>query len=305
MVNDDTRALLERLRTADAPLSGEALARELGVSRVALWKRVEALRAAGYPVEAGRRGYRLGRSDKPLPWEFPGDEATTFHFDTLESTMDEALRRGWDGAPEGVVVAEHQTQGRGRADRSWTSAGGDLLVTQWLRPALPAAFAGSLALEALTLMSETLEELYGLDVRLKWPNDLVVGERKVGGLLVETFGAADRPRLCTVGLGLNVHGLPATDRPAASVGGLAPQADRRTILARWRHRLAAWAASPQLVPARWARRAALPPRVTLETFEGLTVSGVPLGFDRAGGLLLGGGETIRYGESRRTLGATT
>jgi BirA family biotin operon repressor/biotin-[acetyl-CoA-carboxylase] ligase len=303
MVNEAAKQLLDHLKNAPAPVSGEALARGLGISRVALWKRVESLRAAGYPVEADRRGYRLGTSDKPLPWEFPGDEDRTFHFETLGSTMDEALRLGLEGLAEGAVVAERQNAGRGRADRSWQSGGGDLLVTLVLRPKLPVSYAGALGLEALAALGDTLDELYHVATAVKWPNDLVapgVGA-KVAGVLVEAWGPLDSPRFYTVGLGLNVHGLPDLDRPTASVDGLGPvRADRRAILASWRARMGRWCAAPTLSPDRWSR--GLVPRPTaFETFDGRTLSGTPQGYDRTGSLVLGASiPPVRYGEIRRT-----
>lgn len=307
MVNEATKQLLDHLKKAPGPVSGEALARDLGVSRVALWKRVEALRAAGYPVEAGRRGYRLGTSDKPLPWEFPGDEDRTFHFETLGSTMDEALRLGLAGLPEAAVVAERQDAGRGRADRSWQSGGGDLLVTLVLRPRLPVAFAGALGLEALAALGDTLADLYQVETGVKWPNDLVArpgapdGGAKVAGVLVEAWGPVDAPRFYTVGLGLNVHGLPNLDRPTASVDGLGPvRADRRAILAGWRRRLSRWCEAPTLAPDRWSR--GLVPRPTaFETYDGRTVAGRPQGYDRTGALVLDGAlPPLKFGEVRRT-----
>jgi BirA family biotin operon repressor/biotin-[acetyl-CoA-carboxylase] ligase len=306
MVNKETLSLLQRLKHADRPVSGAALAREFGVSRVALWKRFEALRAAGYEVCADRAGYRLEPTDKPLPWEFPGDEGTVFHFDSLASTMDEASRLGLEGLAEGAVVAETQSLGRGRAQRRWESAGGDLLVTLLVRPALPLSFVGALGLEALACLAETLAALYNLNLSLKWPNDLMAGPDKVAGMLVEAFGPSDQPRFYTVGLGLNVHTVPTLDRPAASVASLGrPEADRRAILALWRHKLTAWVREPRPEPARWAALSSPFSPVSVDTFDGNTVSGLPQGFDRGGSLLLRCGDQsipIRYGEVRRTTG---
>lgn len=309
MVNEETLQLLHHLKTADGPVSGVALAREFGVSRVALWKRFEALRAAGYPVAADRAGYRLLPSDKPLPWEFPGDEAQTFHFESLDSTMDEAFRLGLAGQLDAAVVAERQTSGRGQAGRRWESAGGDLLVTLLLHPSLPMAYVGALGLEALASLADTLGGLYGLRLGLKWPNDLMFGDQKVAGVLVEACGPPDRPRFYTVGLGLNVHGLPALDRPTASIEALGkPGADRRAILADWRSRLGRWAQDPRPDPSRWQSLASPPQPLSVETLDGQTHRGVPLGFDRTGSLLLGGPQEthcIRFGESRRTQGVAS
>jgi BirA family biotin operon repressor/biotin-[acetyl-CoA-carboxylase] ligase len=204
------------------------------------------------------------------------------------------------------VVAERQSAGRGRAQRKWESAGGDLLVTLILRPALPLAFVGALGLEALACLADTLAELYGLEVSLKWPNDLVAGQRKMAGVLVEAFGASDQPRFYTVGLGLNVHTIPDLDRPAASVASLGhPQADRRAILAGWRQRLASWARDPRPEPTRWNALSSPPTPLAVDTFDGRTMAGFPQGFDRTGSLLLdcaGIPIPIRYGEVRRTQG---
>jgi BirA family biotin operon repressor/biotin-[acetyl-CoA-carboxylase] ligase len=305
-VNEGALFLLQLLKNADTPLSGEVLAREQGISRVALWKRVEALRAAGYAIEAGHSGYLLLPGDKPLPWEFPAGGVV--HFDTVASTMDEARRLALAGVAEAAVVAEHQTAGRGRADRTWSSPGGDLLVTLIVRPDLPVSFAGALALEALAAMADTLDELYGLDVELKWPNDLTWDGRKMAGALVEAWGGPDRPLFYTVGLGLNVHGLPTLDRPVTSVDALGARADRRAILSSWRTRVNRWAAAPTPDPARWAQRARFGRRFDGDTFDGRHVEGLSFGFDRAGDLLLARPDStlsIRYGELRRTTGATS
>jgi len=306
MVNEEALALLHLLKNADSPLSGEVLAREQGVSRVALWKRVEALRAAGYVVEAGHSGYRLLPNDKPLSWEFSDGEVA--HFESVGSTMDEARRLALAGARQTVVVAERQTAGRGRADRRWTSDGGDLLVTLIVRPDLPVSFAGALSLEALAALADALDELYGIDTELKWPNDLLANGRKIAGVLVESWGGTDRPLFYTVGLGLNVHGLPALDRPATSVDALGARADRRAILATWRARVNRWAAAPSPHPARWAARSRFDGRFAGDTFDGRRVEGLPLGFDRAGSLLLSdadGSIPIRYGELRHTQGVSS
>jgi BirA family biotin operon repressor/biotin-[acetyl-CoA-carboxylase] ligase len=117
------------------------------------------------------------------------------------STNAEVAAAAGDGAPEGlVVVAESQTAGRGRRDRSWTTpprAG--LTFSVLLRPSFPAAGWGWLPLLAGLAVATPLTTLTELDVRLKWPNDVLVGERKLGGILTEVVGTA-----VVVGIGLNV-----------------------------------------------------------------------------------------------------
>ena len=140
-------AVLQALRQAPEPLSGEALAARLGLSRAAVWKRINRLKAQGYAIEGSpRRGYRLlAATDKLLPEEIAlGLKARRLtgpvhHFETLASTNDLAKELAAQGAPEGtLVVAETQTGGRGRLGRQWDSPpGAGLYVSLLLRPMLP------------------------------------------------------------------------------------------------------------------------------------------------------------------------
>jgi BirA family biotin operon repressor/biotin-[acetyl-CoA-carboxylase] ligase len=120
-----------------------------------------------------------------------------------DSTNAEALRLAASGEPEGcVVVADAQTAGRGRLHRSWWSEPGRSLLTSWLvRPALPVEWWPTLTLVAGLAAARALIAAAGVEVRLKWPNDLLVGGRKLGGLLAE----ADGRGALVVGLGVNVR----------------------------------------------------------------------------------------------------
>jgi BirA family biotin operon repressor/biotin-[acetyl-CoA-carboxylase] ligase len=125
-------------------------------------------------------------------------------FDTVDSTNRYLVDEARAGAPEGTVaVAGEQTAGRGRLDRSWEAPpGSSLLVSVLLRPALPADDLPLLVAAAALAGADAVHEVAGLDARLKWPNDLVVGEegrRKLGGVLAETAGTA-----VVVGFGCNV-----------------------------------------------------------------------------------------------------
>jgi BirA family transcriptional regulator, biotin operon repressor / biotin---[acetyl-CoA-carboxylase] ligase len=133
------------------------------------------------------------------------------------STNAEVAAAARDGAPEGlVVVAEEQTAGRGRRDRTWTTplrAG--LTFSVLLRPAFPTAGWGWLPLLAGLAVATPLTTLSELDVRLKWPNDVLVGDRKVGGILAEVVAGA-----VVVGIGLNVS-LRADELPVPTATSLA------------------------------------------------------------------------------------
>lgn len=143
--------------------------------------------------------------------------------EALPSTNDEAIRLAKEGAPEGTVVwAERQTAGRGRRGRMWDSPPGNLYMSVILRPELPLALAGRLGVTCALVLGGCLRNSVRLAIRTKWPNDLYLEGRKVGGILVETRprpgGALD---WAVVGLGLNVAGHPKIPPPGIPATSLA------------------------------------------------------------------------------------
>ena len=141
------------------------------------------------------------------------------YYPQVTSTNDDALRRADAGDPEGtVVVAETQTAGRGRRGRRWHDEPGQcLLVSVLLRPTAEPARLPILSLGVAAAAAELLNSTYGLPAETRWPNDLVIGGRKAGGLLLERRGQA-----VVVGLGLNVNGQPESlqahaDRPVTTL----------------------------------------------------------------------------------------
>jgi BirA family biotin operon repressor/biotin-[acetyl-CoA-carboxylase] ligase len=124
--------------------------------------------------------------------------------DRVDSTQAVAFALAVDGAADGtVVVADSQASGRGRRGRTWLDEpGASLLLSVVLRPRLPLARLPLLSLAAAVAVAETLVEVAGLAPRLKWPNDVLVGGRKIAGILVESrLGAAP---LVVLGIGLNL-----------------------------------------------------------------------------------------------------
>lgn len=213
----DERDLLERL--ARGPVSGAALAREAGTSRAAVWKRIEALRAAGMPVSAvPGRGYALPRVPDLLdaggiagriPAPARAGLASLEVAWSLDSTNSELLRRPSPPTGCAVLLAERQTGGRGRRGRSWASPlAANLYLSVDRRYAGGLARLPGLALVAGVAAAEALHALGFAQVRLKWPNDLVVADgatlRKLGGLLVEGGGEVAGPARAVAGLGINV-----------------------------------------------------------------------------------------------------
>ncbi len=203
-------------------VSGASLSRELGVSRTAVWKRVNRLRALGYRIESAQSaGYRfVGAPDTPLAQEVQLDLATEVigrevcYRPSIDSTNVLAVEMARNGAAEGtVIVADTQSRGRGRLGRSWVSPPGcNLYFSVVLRPSMVPAAIPQITLMTAVSLCGVLSEAAALPIRIKWPNDLWVGGRKVAGILTEMSSEMDRIRHVVVGIGVNVNvagdGLP-------------------------------------------------------------------------------------------------
>ena len=195
--------------------SGTAIAQRMGMSRAAVWKRIERLRARGYGIEASAgRGYRLVRtSDRLLPEEIARHyhpntlRGPLLHRDTIDSTNRLAAELARDGAAEGtVVLAEQQTVGRGRLGRTWVSpARLNLYASLVLRPAMPPLEVPRLTLVAGLAVAEAIARTAPLRAEIKWPNDVLLGGRKVAGVLTELEAETDRVRFVIVGIGVNLN----------------------------------------------------------------------------------------------------
>ncbi|MEN3203726.1 MAG: biotin--[acetyl-CoA-carboxylase] ligase [Atribacterota bacterium] len=194
-------------------VSGEHIASLAGVSRVAVWKVVQELKAQGFPVAASRKGYRL----LTIPDSFDPDVLEPYlaqevqgiqvvYEEEVDSTNTRLKTLAEGGAPEGTLfVAESQTRGRGRRGRSWFSLPGkSLTFSLLLRPCLSPEVCPSLALLAGIALSKALEDL-GFSPKLKWPNDLLLAGKKVAGILLETATDLDEVPWVVLGVGVNVN----------------------------------------------------------------------------------------------------
>lgn len=281
------------LQLSAGPQSGDTLARASGHSRAAVWKRIDALRAAGVAIDARPgRGYALAQPLELLDRATilaqlpPAIRAWIAALDiawSLDSTNSELLRRPTPVQGANVLLAERQSAGRGRRSRDWASP---LAANLYLSVAR--VFSGGLArLPGLSVVAgiavaEALHALGCSGVRLKWPNDLVVdahdgGLRKLGGLLIEGGGEHAGPVHAVLGLGLNVRmpaafgagiGQPWTDLARVMGDGL-PSRNRlaSTVLAQLLAALDAFDAAglPAFLP-RYRRLDALTGRaVTIRT----------------------------------------
>lgn len=196
-------------------VSGARVAREIGVSRSTVWKCVERLRELGVRVKGHpRTGYFLEKVPDILTSDMLRQRLKgslfgnrIYHFFKVDSTNRVALELGHAGEPEGaVVLAEEQTAGRGRAGRGWHSErAAGIYVTLLLRPKLAPVQAPLLTMMAGLSAHTAIQAQTGLVVDLKWPNDLLISGKKVGGILTEMHAEPGQVRFLIVGIGLNVN----------------------------------------------------------------------------------------------------
>lgn len=212
------QSILKLLREDNHTLSGETLSAQLGTTRVSIWKHVQGLKKAGYDIKATAKGYRLNQSpDIPFSWECGVREKWVHYYDSVPSTMDVAREKARQGAPEmSVVVVGSQTGGRGRLGRVWRSDKGGLYFTLILRPVVTPQASGRIVLYAASTWSKVLNSQFGIDAGVKWPNDILVKEKKMAGLLAEMETDFDQVAYLNIGMGINVNNNPFTHEPGAT-----------------------------------------------------------------------------------------
>jgi len=312
--------ILDWLRTATEPLSGAELARRLGCSRAAVWKQVRTLRARGFDIQ-GRpaRGYVLAA--EPTTFDQQSIEAALHGrwrriawYPELDTTQRTARELADGGAPEGtVVVADRQRRGRGRLGRQWQSpAGVNLYCTILLRPSLAPAIVPQLALVGGLAVADAVTAELGTAPALKWPNDVLIGGRKVAGILTEMQAELERVRYVLMGIGVNVN----QERFPASLGqtatSLARLAGRPIDRARFTARLLAALearygrfVSEGLASMRrdWESLSCLHGRTVRVTVADHVTAGRVVGLDEDGALLIAGrdGEVTRVTAGEVTL----
>ncbi len=196
-------------------VSGAQISRALGVSRTAIWKQIEALRKLGYDIEAvTSRGYRLRATpDTLLPGAIQAGLQTTLigrdivYLESTDSTNQHAYTLGESGAVEGTtVIADFQSGGKGRLGRRWCSpAGVNFYGSILVRPVIPSYCAPRLTFVSAVAVAEAIQASSGLPARVKWPNDVLIGGRKVAGLLNEMSAETERIHFVVFGIGVNLN----------------------------------------------------------------------------------------------------
>ena len=212
--------IIRMFKEKDGFVSGEEMSRRLGITRAAIWKKMKALREKGYVIEGSTaKGYRLIKtpefSVEELKILVKGDfgKEIIFH-ESLDSTNTLAMELAEKGVSHGtVVIADRQLKGKGRLGRTWFSPPkGNIYMSVIVRPEIEPKDATLLTIMsaiscARAIRNSTRNESFptGLEVNIKWPNDLMVSERKLGGILTEMKSDQDRIVFAVIGIGINVN----------------------------------------------------------------------------------------------------
>jgi BirA family biotin operon repressor/biotin-[acetyl-CoA-carboxylase] ligase len=266
-MQDTRRRILDAL--ADGPTAGPELADELGVSRAAVWKHVEALREAGFEVESRPEGYALASVPEfggaGVEYGLDAPFEVEYH-DSIDSTNERARELAAKGASNVAVLADEQTGGRGRLDRGWASPSGGIWLSLVCRPDVPPARAPVYTLAAAVAATEAVESV-GVDAGIKWPNDVLVDGEKLVGILTEMEGEADRVSWIVVGIGINANvdgdSVPET---ATTIRERVGDVDRAAVTRSLIERFDELRAEPEEVVPAWRERAiTLGRRVRVET----------------------------------------
>lgn len=208
--------IIRLLREGGESVSGAAISATLGVSRAAIWKHIERLRAIGYDISARpRKGYSLAQGKTRLFNEVEiaaglktGLVGSVVHFhQTLASTNTAAFELGRGGCQDGaVVIVDSQTSGKGRIGRRWESPPGVNVYTSIiLRPSISPGRAHHLTFVAAVAVADCAAQFIRRAPIVKWPNDVLIDARKLAGILLEMDSEPDRVNFVVMGIGINAN----------------------------------------------------------------------------------------------------
>lgn len=198
----------------DVFISGQSISSKLGITRAAVWKYINKLKEEGYKIESvSKKGYRLIECPDLLTYMEIKDALNTkyvgrnlIHLDSIGSTNDLAKELAENGAEEGtVIIAEEQTEGRGRFRREWVSTKyKSIIMSIILRPDTKPSSIYQITQIVAAAIGKSVESL-GVNIGIKWPNDIIINWRKVCGILTEASGEADKVNYVIPGIGINVN----------------------------------------------------------------------------------------------------
>lgn len=208
--------ILKALMESDTEfVSGQSLCGMLGVTRQAVWKNIIQLKEAGFEIESvTNKGYRLVKTpdklyapyiESMLKSECVCDSVQCF--ETIDSTNIKAKQLAEAGEKEGsLIVADKQTAGRGRRGRSWDSKSGTgIFMSLILRPDIPPVNVSGITLVAAMAIARAIENVCVIKAQIKWPNDIVLGKKKICGILTEMSSEMNYVHYAVVGIGINVN----------------------------------------------------------------------------------------------------
>lgn len=229
--------ILEALRETDGYVSGQDLCNKFGVSRTAVWKAIKQLKEAGYEIEAvPNKGYHIvSAPDLMNKVELESIRNTTwagqeiYYYDVTDSTNIRAKELAEEGHPSGtLVVADRQEAGRGRRGRSWDSPSGTgIFMTLLLKPEMNPNHASMLTLVAAMAVARAISKCANTEALIKWPNDIVIGGKKICGILTEMSAQFDFINHIVIGIGINVHNEHFPEEIAETAGSIFLQTGKR------------------------------------------------------------------------------
>jgi len=285
---------------ADGPVSGPVLADELEISRTAVWKHVEGLREAGFSIRSDDGGYELTGVPKfggpAVEYGLDAPFDVEYH-DAIASTNARARELATDGATDVAVLADEQTGGRGRLDRTWASPSGGVWLSVLFRPTVPMAQTPVFTLASAVAATEAAREA-GVEAVIKWPNDVLVEvdgeERKLAGVLTEMEGEADRVSWVVVGIGVNANVDPDDLPESAAATSLSAvrgePVDRRLFTQRLLETFDSVGDDPDAILDAWREYATtLGKEVRIETPDGV-VTGEAVDIEYPGALVVDTGD---------------
>ena len=193
-------------------LSGQDLSDVLKISRVAVWKHIKKIQSLGYKIESKQKlGYRLvDDTEKLLPWEITQNLKTkligkrVYYFEEIDSTQNFAQQIAFDKKEDGtIVIAEKQTNGKGRLGRKWTSPKGGIWFSLIIHPKFDVSSSTLVPITGAVALSRAIKSILGIDVSVKWPNDITLKGKKVAGMLVDASFQANNIDYLILGIGIN------------------------------------------------------------------------------------------------------
>jgi BirA family biotin operon repressor/biotin-[acetyl-CoA-carboxylase] ligase len=196
-------------------ISGEELSKKLNVSRTAIWKTINQLRSEGYEIDSSpHKGYQLvnqtcdlNQSELEIALGSSDLISKIVYLTTVDSTNHYAKQLGNESVFEpSLIIAEEQTRGRGRLGREWSSEDkSGIWMSLLLKPDIQPTLAARITLMAAAAISSAIDDITGLETKIKWPNDIVIEGKKVCGILTEMSAELNHINYLVLGIGVNVN----------------------------------------------------------------------------------------------------